>query len=139
MLIYRIVYTQDVAGELRARLEGKYKQVALDSEGSDQQDKRPVAQNGNNDMAGFKPSGFKSSFKPAAPIVEPAAEPDVGDLDGEQMGEDVDGELIGDEIDGEEMEDDDNVDGAPMDDLDGEEMGDVDGQSLDDDLDGEAI
>lgn len=88
-------------------------------------------------MTGFKPSGFKSSFKPAAPVVEPVTDVQSGGVDATRPeGDgDVDGEELA-EVDGEPMDD---VDGAPMDDVDGEEMGNLDGQALDDDLDGEAL
>lgn len=88
-------------------------------------------------MKGFKSSGFKSSFKAAAPAPL-AVIPTEEDVDGEEMPEDVDGEEMVD-IDGEAMDDvdgepipvnearadDDDVDGLPMemdDDLDGEPM-----------------
>lgn len=78
-------------------------------------------------MAGFKSSGFKSSFKPAAPIIlEPTPDVDGEDIDGAPLDEDVD------------------VDGAPLDedeDLDGEELEEVgiDGEALDLDLDGQPM
>jgi U2-associated protein SR140 len=138
-LTCRIVYTQDVASELRARLEGKHKKVESNEEGADHAEAQVTNQSERDEMAGFKPSAFKSSFKPAAPVAEPVTTDretdDLDDLDGEDMDNgDVDGEELGDGIDGVE-----DADGAPMDDLDGEEMGDVDGQPLADDLDGEAI
>ena len=91
-------------------------------------------------------SKFKaSSFKPAEPVEEtPLAAADDDD-DGEPMDEgsdvdgipveDVDGDPIGADMDGEPMDD---VDGAPMEDVDGDPIGtgDVDGDPMDDDLDG---
>jgi hypothetical protein len=103
-------------------------------------------------MSGFKPSGFKSSFKPAAPaapILDLATsaglqheDVDGENIDGAPLDEDVDGEeLIGantdgdtdgeeleevvvdgeaPELDGEPMEMDDDTDGAPLEDVDGE-------------------
>lgn len=135
-LTCRIVYTQDVASELRARLEGKQKKVESNEEEADHAQAQVTIQSERDEMAGFKPSAFKSSFKPAAPVAEPVTTnhetDDLDDLDGEDMDAgDVDGEELGDGVE--------DVDGAPMDDLDGEEMGDVDGQPLADDLDGEAI
>lgn len=128
----RIVYTQDVAGVFRARLEGKQTQLEQEETAREAQEaEEKTARTEVDQMSGFKSSGFKSSFKPAAAVVEPVAV--AGDIEG-----DIDGEEIDVEADG-EMMDDVDVDGAPMDDVDGEEMEDVDGQALDDDLDGEAL
>lgn len=120
-------------------MEGKHKKVESDEEGADHAEAPVTTQSDRDELAGFKPSAFKSSFKPAAPVAEAVTTDhetdDLDDLDGEDMVDgDVDGEELEDGVDGVE-----DVDGAPMDDLDGEEMGDVDGQPLADDLDGEAI
>lgn len=77
-------------------------------------------------LAGFKSSGFKSSFKPisAVPLATASA---AEDLDGEAM-EDVDGEAL-DDVDGDAMEED----------VDGEAIDDADGEAMDEDLDGEEM
>jgi U2-associated protein SR140 len=97
------------------------------------EEKLPVSE--TNEMRGFKSSGFKSSFKPAAPVAPTLSEGtaiDDGDIDGQSMEmdtEDIEGEALDHDVDGEEMEDLDGealdgVDGAPMEeeDMDGEPL-----------------
>ena len=84
-------------------------------------------------MAGFKSSGFKSSFKPAAYIIpEPTPDVDGEDIDGAPLDEVVD-------VDGAPLDEDENLDGEELEEvgIDGEAL-DLDGQpiELDDDVDG---
>jgi U2-associated protein SR140 len=93
-----------------------------------------------DDMAGFKSSGFKSSFKPAAPVI---AEPIQEDLDGSPLdeNEDVDGAPLDDDVDGAPLDADEDLDGEELEEvgIDGEAL-DLHGQPLElDDVDGEAI
>lgn len=81
------------------------------------------------EMRGFKPSGFKSSFKPAAPALTPSATTPT-----EMNATEAD-------TDGQSMEMDEDVDGDAMEDLDGEALDDVDGEIIEpaqegDDMDG---
>jgi U2-associated protein SR140 len=135
-LMRRIVYTQDVAGDFRARLDGISQTEQGGSEpavGEERSERRETDEMAGFKASGFKSSGFKSSFKPAAPAA-PAEGEDV-DVDGEEIGEDIDGAPL--DLDGDELDD---VDGAPLEDVDGEELGiDVDGESLEEvvvDVDG---
>jgi len=132
----RIVYTQDVAGDFRARLDGRAQPAGGESRVEEAVPRREET----DQMAGFKPSGFKSSgfkssFKPAAPVPTEAEE----DLDGEELDDDIDGAPLNDayDVDGEELNDD--VDGAPLDDVDGAPLENVDGEELEMELDGESL
>jgi U2-associated protein SR140 len=93
-----------------------------------------------DDMAGFKSSGFKSAFKPAAPIIP---EPSQGDIDGAPLDEDadVDGAPLDEDVDGAPLEGDEDLDGEELEEvgIDGEAL-DLDGQPMElDGVDGEAI
>jgi U2-associated protein SR140 len=134
-LIDRIVYTQDVAEEFRSRLAGVVHEEAGDMV-ANQEAEEPAIQRKVDDMAGFKPSGFKSSFKPAAPAAAPIVSDETegqddvdgeeiaDDIDGAPLDEDIDGAPLEDDVDGQSMEMDDDVDGAPLDDVD------VDGEAI---------
>jgi len=85
-------------------------------------------------------SRFKaSSFLPAA--AEGVDEHIVPEEDGEPMDEgseaadDLDGEPLNDDVDGVPLDEGEDVDGAPMEDVDGEPLDDVDGIPMDDDDD----
>lgn len=131
-----IVFPPDFTAELRGRLEGA---TVKDTEPEQAETVSEVKDTSPTFTSKFK----ASSFKPAASVEETA--PVVDDDDGEPMDEgsdvdgipvdDVDGDPIGVDGDGEPMED---VDGAPMEDVDGEPLpaADVDGDPMDDDLDG---
>jgi U2-associated protein SR140 len=121
----RIVYTQDVNDQLRELFSGVSHKQKPASPVQEKEERAPTA--------GFKTSGFKSSFKP---LVKD--EPKGEDLDGEVI-EDLDGEdLDGEDLDGEDLDGEaiDLPDGEPVVDLDGEEM-DLDGEEMD--LDGEEM
>ncbi len=143
-----IVFPPDYTAELRARLEGNLTKGVQEEERKDEEE---VNRESTMNFA----SKFKaSSFKPAEPeqattttavAVAGGTGDDDDDNDGEPMDEgsdvdgvpvdDVDGEPLGEDVDGEPIED---VDGEPMDDLDGESIGDVDGEPMDD-IDGEPV
>ncbi len=128
-----IVFPPEYTAELRARLEGAaVKQEATPTE-------QPASE--VQEAAPAFVSKFKTSAFRPADMVEPV-EPDQAD-DGEPMDEgsdvdgkpvdDVDGDPIDADVDGAPME---NVDGYPMEDVDGAPMGDVDGDHIGDDVDG---
>lgn len=134
--IGRIVFTQNVTDHLRDLLHGRnsLEDKSGASAGPETVEAKPRVTE-KDEMKGFKPSGFKSSFKPAAAAPVPVAptEARTDDVDGQSMEmdtEDVDGEALDNNIDGEELEDLDgealeDVDGAPM-----EEEEDMDGEPL---------
>ncbi|TFK93763.1 hypothetical protein K466DRAFT_580676 [Polyporus arcularius HHB13444] len=128
-----IVFPPEYTAELRARLEGAaVKQEAIPTE-------QPASE--VQEAAPAFVSKFKTSAFRPADMVEPV-EPDQAD-DGEPMDEgsdvdgkpvdDVDGDPIDADVDGAPME---NVDGDPMEDVDGAPIGDVDGDHISDDVDG---
>ncbi|KAI0775702.1 hypothetical protein BD413DRAFT_602894 [Trametes elegans] len=120
-----IVFPPDFTAELRHRLEG----AALSQE---RRAEEPAAVEVQEAAPSFT-SKFKSStFKPAELVADEAAR--VEDDDGEPMdeGSDVDGKPI-DDVDGDPLDAD--VDGVPVDNADGEPMEDVDGVP-DEDVDG---
>lgn len=141
-----IVFPPDFTTELRIRLEGSpTKELAEESENMEGEEEK-----GEESKKNFASKFKASSFKPAEPEPEPlpsAAASGVGggDDDGEPMDEgsdvdgvpvdDVDGEPLAEDVDGEPI---DNVDGEPMDDVDGEPIGDVDGEPMED-VDGEPV
>lgn len=147
LMRHRIVFTQNVTDNLRDLLEGR---TSLDTN-SDPATKQVVMEEkpraeGQGEMKGFKPSGFKSSFKPAAPTLPAPADPehDDADVDGQEMDMDtevVDGEALVADVDGEALEED--VDGEALDDVDGEALDDVDGAPMEmdkeEDTDGEPL
>lgn len=113
----RIVFTQDVGDFLRGLLDGSRlletagskTEQEVGSRAREKAEREPTEK--PLSALGFKASGFKSSFKPLAPVRT-----EVED-DGETM-----------EI---EMEMDEDVDGAAMEDLDGAPLADdVDGEPL---------
>lgn len=129
-----IVFPPEYTSELRARLEGAtLKQEAAPVE-------QPTAE--VKETAPAFTSKFKTSaFKPAETVesTEEPAQVDDGepmdegsDVDGQPV-DDVDGDPIDADVDGAPME---NVDGEPMDDVDGLPMDDVDGAPLGEDVDG---
>lgn len=138
-----IVFPPEFTKELRERLEGNTAGNAEGDDNADDQNEEQV------DSAPSFTSKFKaSSFKPATEAVEAEAAapiPTAADEDGEPMDEDsdIDGVPV-DDVDGEPMVEDvdgvpiDDVDGDPLDDVDGVPMegGDVDGEPMDDDVDG---
>lgn len=155
-----IVFPPDFTSELRQRLEG----MALPT--VEAEATAPVVEQKDTTTA-FKSKFKASSFKPAEEITEapetasgpsattPAGDDDDGepmdvssdvdgepvddvdgeplpeDLDGEPISADVDGEPIAEDVDGEPIAED--IDGMPMDggDVDGEPMDDVDGAPID--------
>ncbi|CCM01499.1 uncharacterized protein FIBRA_03553 [Fibroporia radiculosa] len=127
-----IVFPPDFTLELRERLEG-----SIRPEESKLQDEQVVSE--VKEISPVFTSKFTaSSFKPAEELAQSANAADDDDDDGEPMdeGSDIDGTPI-DDVDGEPIKDD--VDGEPIDDIDGELMDDVDGVPIGDDLDGEPI
>lgn len=128
----RIVFTQNVTDNLRNLLVGRKPDGDTTKPSTQAEVTDPGPRAIEDEMRGFKPSGFKSSFKPAAPAPETA----MGDTDvvGQSMemdDEDVDGEALDGDVDGEELED-----------LDGEALDDVDGAPMDmeeEDMDGEPL
>jgi len=128
-----IVFPPDFTIELRARLEG-----SSTSSEENQLPEETEAVHEVKDQAADSSfaSKFKaSSFKPAAETISEAP---PQDYDGEPMdeGSDIDGEPV-DDVDGEPMAAD--VDGEPIDDVDEEPMEDVDGEPLDGNVDGEPM
>ncbi|THG99514.1 hypothetical protein EW026_g2840 [Hermanssonia centrifuga] len=133
-----IVFPPDFTAELRARLEGM---TTDDAEEEEEEMVTPAKEEATAFVAKFK----ASSFKPAEVVSAPPAITD--DDDGEPMDEgsdvdgvpvdDVDGEPLATDVDGEPIDD---VDGEPMEDVDGVAIDDVDGVPLDDtDVDGEPM
>ncbi|KAH9949544.1 hypothetical protein B0H21DRAFT_777161 [Amylocystis lapponica] len=125
-----IVFPPDFTAELRARLEGE---VLPEEEPQDE----VVVSEVTESAPAFASKFTASSFKPAAEAAAPAM---AGEDDGEPMdeGSDIDGEPV-DDVDGEPMAAD--VDGEPIDDVDGEPMDDagIDGEPMDDDIDGAPV
>ncbi|KAK7005694.1 hypothetical protein R3P38DRAFT_3039045 [Favolaschia claudopus] len=125
-----IVFPPDFTTELRLRLEG----TSVEDERKSQERSEPA----KADTAPV-PSRFKTStFQLATAPVD--LTPTDADLDGEALVDDVDGipmdDIDGEPVDGEPMEED--MDGEPLDDdIDGAPMaGDMDGELLDEDVDG---
>ena len=126
----RMTFGHETNETLRSLLDGR---TQLDGSPNDHDDVTPSTEpdamldkdESKSEAGKFSSGGFKSSFKPIAPIGQ------SDDLPGE---EDVDGEPM-------DMEEED-VDGEPMEDLDGEpleEEGDLDGEPIEEDLDGEPM
>jgi U2-associated protein SR140 len=121
-----IVFSPDFTAELRTRLDGA---AVMDTPTK----KEEVTGNDVAESSQVFASRFKaSSFQPAQAVPQLAAAGADGlavKEDGEPMDQDSD-------LDGEPVEDD--VDGEPIDDVDGEPMddGDLDGEPMDDDIDG---
>ncbi|KAJ3480042.1 hypothetical protein NLI96_g8641 [Meripilus lineatus] len=134
-----IVFPPDFTAELRARLEGSPTKEVVEEE---EQGKDEVKENMTSFASKFKASSFKPAEPEPIPVVAGADDDDDGepmdegsDVDGVPV-DDVDGEPLGVDVDGEPMED---MDGEPMDDVDGDPLGvDVDGEPMDD-LDGEPV
>lgn len=126
-----IVFPPDFTGELRMRLEGMTVQSV------EAEETEPVVEL-KEEATAFKSKFKASSFKPAEEVV--AGTGDDDDDDGEPMdvGSDVDGAPI-DDVDGDPLADD--VDGIPIaEDVDGEPIAeDVDGELIAEDVDGEPI
>ncbi|KAI0823715.1 hypothetical protein BC628DRAFT_1324593 [Trametes gibbosa] len=137
-----IVFPPEYTAELRERLEGASLAQEAPSEAPAEVEVQEAAPSFS--------SKFKvSAFKPAAELAEEtpatttaAADDDDGepmdedsDVDGNPI-DDVDGDPVDGEVDGMPLE---NVDGDPMDDVDGAPMEDVDGEPLGDDVDGAPI
>ena len=129
-----IVFSPEFTTELRARLEGA---ATTRDEGT------PVAEDARAEAETAAPvvvSRFKTSaFRPAEEAAAETSVPDDGepmdedsDLDGKPVN-DVDGDPIDADVDGVPVE---NVDGDPIDDVDGDPMDDVDGDPIGDDGDG---
>lgn len=121
-----IVFSPDFTTELRTRLDGA---AVMDTPTK----KEEVTGGDVAESSQVFASRFKaSSFQPAQAVPQPAAAGADGLAvreDGEPMDQDSD-------LDGEPVEDD--VDGEPIDDVDGEPMDDggLDGEPMDDDIDG---
>lgn len=134
----RIVFNPALIQELRLRLAGHKPKVSSDSlaplPSGPSVAGQPAPAPSAPDPAPprFKKSAFASTFT-AAPVADVAAE----DLDGAPLGgedEDVDGAPMDEDLDGEVMPEEEDLDGeamAPEEDLDGEAM--------QEDLDGEAM
>ncbi|KAG0706159.1 hypothetical protein DFH29DRAFT_846703 [Suillus ampliporus] len=130
-----IVFPPDFTAELRARLDGATQADLNQPQAEDASITAAEAQ--SSYVSKFK----AKSFQPAQDISKAAPSPadDTDDLDGAPIGDmDVDGEPI--DVDGAPLDDD--VDGVPLDhsedpDVDGEPMEDLDGLPMDtDDVDG---
>ncbi|TBU33831.1 hypothetical protein BD311DRAFT_784792 [Dichomitus squalens] len=127
-----IVFPPEYTAELRARLEGAT--LKTDSTPGAEQPATDVVKEAAPAFAlKFKTSAFKPAEMAEAEETAAAAQSD----DGEPMdeGSDVDGKPV-DDVDGEPLDAD--VDGVPLDDVDGEPMEDVDGAPMDD-VDGEPL
>ncbi|TFY70625.1 hypothetical protein EVG20_g2392 [Dentipellis fragilis] len=134
-----IVFSPEFTAELKQRIEGHMQEEA------------PVAKTPEvvvKEAEREAPSRFKaSSFKPAEVVAEaPAKAKD--DVDGEPMDEgsdvdgvpleDIDGVPLDDDVDGLPLDDD--MDGVPMDDIDGAPLDNVDGVPMQEsDVDGEPM
>lgn len=128
-----IVFPPDFTGELRERLEGMTKKADDDT----QMEEAPVVE--QKDVAATFKMKFKAStFRPAEESSLPvASSEDMGDAMDVSSDEDVDGVPVND-VDGDPLAED--VDGDPLDDVDGEPvMEDVDGLPMGADLDGEPM
>ncbi|OBZ68245.1 U2 snRNP-associated SURP motif-containing protein [Grifola frondosa] len=120
-----IVFPPDFTAELRARLEGE---TTKEVEASDEQVVSEVKESSTAFTSKFK----ASSFRPAEVVALTGTGAVVGAADADEH----DGESMdeGSDIDGKPMDD---VDGVPIDlDLDGVPIDDVDGEPMDDDIDG---
>lgn len=133
-----IVFPPDFTGELRERLEGMTKKA----DGDALMEETPVVE--QQDVAAtfkmkFKASTFRPAEEASLSLPVAGAEGDAGDGDAMDVGsdEDVDGVPVND-VDGDPLAED--VDGDPLDDVDGEPvMEDVDGMPMGADLDGEPM
>ena len=133
-----IVFPPEYTTELRARLEGAT--AKPDDEGAINQ---PTDDTAKEAVPAFTSKFKTSAFKPAdtTEVTETAAA--IESDDGEPMdeGSDIDGRPV-DDVDGDPLDVDvdgmplGNVDGEPMEDLDGAPMDDVDGEPFGDDVDG---
>lgn len=126
-----IVFPPDFTSELRARLEGS---TTKENEAQDEQIVSEVKETTLNFSSKFKASSFIPADETANPI--PTTGIVESNVDGEPMneGSDIDGEPV-DDMDGEPMNAD--LDGEPMDDIDGVPM---DNSALDGEpIDGEPI
>ncbi|KAI0344684.1 hypothetical protein BDW22DRAFT_1077777 [Trametopsis cervina] len=111
-----IVFPPEYTAELRSRLEGMKKPDEIEHETHEAESATPEKDS---------PAVFASKFK--ASSFMPASAPAVGDGDdGEPMDEGTD-------------DDDNDIDGAPIDNIDGEPVDDVDGEPLAADVDGEPM
>ncbi|KAH8107897.1 hypothetical protein BXZ70DRAFT_20103 [Cristinia sonorae] len=129
-----IVFPVEFTKELRERLEGNTAEISEEPEG------RKEVQEAKDVGTSFTSKFKASSFKPATePVAETAVASTSNGTDGEPMdeGSDIDGVPV-DDVDGEPIGED--VDGVPIDDdLDGEPVN-VDGEPMDDsDVDGEPM
>lgn len=124
-----IVFPMEFTKELRERLEGN---MALAEDNQEEEETQETSEVATSFTSKFK----TSAFKPAAELIDAPADDDA---DGEPMDEDsdVDGVPV-DDVDGDPMAQD--VDGVPIDDVDGVPLDDVDGVAMDSaDLDGELM
>lgn len=122
-----IVFPMEFTKELRERLEGNMALAEENEEVEEMQEESEVA-------TSFTSKFKTSAFKPATEVVDAAPS-----ADGEPMdeGSDLDGVPV-DDVDGEPMAQD--VDGVPIEDVDGVPVDDVDGVPMDSaDLDGEPM
>ncbi|CDO77314.1 hypothetical protein BN946_scf184775.g4 [Trametes cinnabarina] len=136
-----IVFPPEFTAELRQRLEG----AALRQETpTEEQTTVEVKETTPTFSSKFKAAAFKPADE--ASVAEPSVTAQVADDDGEPMdeGSDVDGKPI-DDVDGDPIDGDvdgvplENVDGEPMEDLDGEPVADVDAEPMGDDVDGAPV
>ena len=126
-----IVFPPDFTAELRQRLDGAVKES---EEPQVQEPSQATPKADDAYSSRFKATGFQLATTPAAPEAN-LPDGEAMDLasDGDEGSEDVDGIPV-DDVDGEP------VDGEPFDDVDGELLqDDIDGVAVDDDVDGMPI
>lgn len=126
-----IVFPPDFTLMLRKRLEGSSTHDEPGFNMVEAEQERPAKAQPAY-ASRFKTSAFKSTMAPSeTPADMPREELDGEPLDDAPMNDDVDGQPLDEDLDGEPMEDDedgvpmvedDDIDGAPMDELDGEPM-----------------
>lgn len=133
-----IVFPPEYTAELRARLEGATV-MTDDGDETEQSAADTVKEAAPAFAFKFKASAFKPADMAEAPDTAVAAQSDDGepmdegsDVDGKPV-DDVDGEPLDVDVDGMPLE---NVDGEPMEDVDGAPMDGVDGEPFGDDVDG---
>ncbi|KAI0630343.1 hypothetical protein C8Q77DRAFT_1137614 [Trametes polyzona] len=126
-----IVFPPEFTASLRQRLEGAALKQDTPSE-------EPTVEEVKESAPTFTSKFKASAFKPAELVEAEAAGAAAAEDDGEPMdeGSDVDGNPI-DDVDGDPIDAD--VDGDPLDDVDGNPMEDVDGEPLAENVDGAPI
>ncbi|KAI1794117.1 hypothetical protein LXA43DRAFT_997789 [Ganoderma leucocontextum] len=133
-----IVFAPEYTTELRARLEGATMQAdgggTMEQPADDIVKETAPALTFKFNTSAFKPAGMAEATDTAAAAQSDDGEPmDEGsDVDGKPV-DDVDGDPIDADVDGMPLE---NVDGEPMEDVDGAPMDELDGEPFGDDLDG---